>query len=203
MDFSAACSETTGGGYLYHAENNQVFVGLIIDLNYANLALSPFDEFQRMKSGLIAAQSVFDAITKGEAGTLLSSCKQDFKCSWLNRELKQIQAITYPKPYGILNFDKLSSVYLSNTHHDEDQPCLLQLADKNIPLTVNLPKFDEPAQRYCPAGEYEIIEEEAIRWFKIHPQNCIRCKACDIKDPSQNITRTVPEGGGGATYPNM
>ena len=113
------------------------------------------------------------------------------------------QPIEYPKPDGKISFDKLSSVYLSNTNHEEDQPCHLQLTDDEIPISQNLPNFDEPAQRYCPAGVYEVIEEDGTKKFQINGQNCVHCKTCDIKDPSQNITWVVPEGGGGPNYPNM
>ncbi len=113
--------------------------------------------------------------------------------------------INYPKPDGKLSFDKLSSVFLSNTNHEEDQPCHLTLKDKDVPITVNLPKYDEPAQRYCPAGVYEIVKEEESGdcRLQINAQNCVHCKTCDIKDPTQNITWVVPEGAGGPNYPNM
>ena len=111
--------------------------------------------------------------------------------------------IEYAKPDGVLSFDRLSSVFLSNTNHEEDQRCHLQLADASIPLTVNLEKYAEPAQRYCPAGVYEIEESEEGKKFVINSQNCIHCKTCDIKDPSQNITWVTPEGAGGPNYPNM
>ena len=115
----------------------------------------------------------------------------------------QCSAIVYPKPDGKLSFDKLSSVFLSNTNHEEDQPSHLKLADETIPLANNLPEFNEPAQRYCPAGVYEIVEGEQGKAFQINAQNCVHCKTCDIKDPAQNITWVVPEGGGGPNYPNM
>ena len=112
--------------------------------------------------------------------------------------------ISYPKPDGKISFDKLSSVFLSNTNHAEDQPCHLQLKDSSIPIEHNLPFFDEPAQRYCPAGVYEVIEEaDGSSRFQINGQNCVHCKTCDIKDPSQNIHWVVPEGGGGPNYPAM
>ena len=111
--------------------------------------------------------------------------------------------ILYPKPDGVISFDKLSSVFLSNTNHVEDQPCHLILKDELIPIEQNLPIFDEPAQRYCPAGVYEVIEEEGSKKFQINAQNCVHCKTCDIKDPAQNITWVTPEGTGGPTYPNM
>ncbi len=307
--------DATGGSYLYHAEDNQVLVGLIVDLNYDNPYLSPFDEFQRlkhhpvfsqylkngkrvsygaraitkggfnslpkmnfpgglllgcdagtlnfakikgnhtaMKSGMLAAETVFDAIKNNNESNNLSAFADNLKNSWLYDELygsrnfgpaihkygnfwggafntleqnffggnlmgvtlkdntpdhaqlktaDQAIKIDYPKPDGILSFDKPSSVYLSNTNHEEDQPCHLQLIDKDIPIKVNLPKYAEPAQRYCPAGVYEVIEQEGEQVFQINAQNCIHCKTCDIKDPSQNIRWVTPEGTGGPNYPNM
>ena len=116
----------------------------------------------------------------------------------------ECKKINYPKPDGVISFDRLSSVFLSNTNHEEDQPCHLQLKDSTIPLAKNLPMFDEPAQRYCPAGVYEIVEEEGgNKRFQINAQNCVHCKTCDIKDPSQNIIWVTPEGSGGPNYPNM
>ncbi len=307
--------ETSGGFFLYHTDNNQVVVGLIIDLNYKNPHLSPFDEFQRlkhhpvlarhlkggkrvsygaraitkggynslpkmtfpgglllgcdagtlnfskikgthtaMKSGLIAAEAIFEALKQGdEGGQELERFNALFKESWLYDELYRsrnfgpamhkfgqlaggafnyidqnwfggripvtlhdnhpdhaqlapadhYEPIKYPKPDGELSFDKLSSVFLSNTNHEEDQPCHLKLADANIPLQQNLKLFAEPAQRYCPAGVYEIVEDEAGQRFQINGQNCLHCKTCDIKDPAQNITWVTPEGMGGPNYPNM
>ncbi|MDW8415804.1 MAG: electron transfer flavoprotein-ubiquinone oxidoreductase [Thermaurantiacus sp.] len=110
---------------------------------------------------------------------------------------------TYPKPDGVVSFDKLSSVFLSNTHHVEDQPVHLRLADPDRPIAYNLPLYAEPAQRYCPAGVYEVVETAAGPRFQINAQNCVHCKTCDIKDPTQNITWVAPEGGGGPNYPNM
>ncbi|NIB39067.1 electron transfer flavoprotein-ubiquinone oxidoreductase [Pseudomaricurvus alkylphenolicus] len=116
----------------------------------------------------------------------------------------QFSPISYPKPDGKLSFDKLSSVFLSNTNHEEDQPCHLTLKDADVPIKVNLAQYDEPAQRYCPAGVYEIMEEESgDKRLQINAQNCVHCKTCDIKDPTQNITWVVPEGAGGPNYPNM
>ncbi|MBA4779911.1 MAG: electron transfer flavoprotein-ubiquinone oxidoreductase [Sphingomonadales bacterium RIFCSPHIGHO2_01_FULL_65_20] len=112
--------------------------------------------------------------------------------------------IDYPKPDGVITFDRLSSVFLSNTNHEEDQPVHLQLKDPSIPIQVNLPLYDEPAQRYCPAGVYEVVgQEEGNPRFQINAQNCVHCKTCDIKEMSQNINWVVPEGGGGPNYPNM
>jgi electron-transferring-flavoprotein dehydrogenase len=111
--------------------------------------------------------------------------------------------IAYPRPDGVLTFDRLSSVFLSNTNHEEDQPVHLVLRDPAIPISVNLPEYGEPAQRYCPAGVYEVIEEASGPRFQINAQNCVHCKTCDIKDPSQNITWVTPEGGGGPNYTNM
>ena len=306
--------DTLGGSYLYHLENNQIAVGLIVDLGYQNPHLSPFDEFQKlkqhkfirkyleggkrvsygaravvkgglaavpklsmpggllvgddagflnnlkqkgthtaMKSGMLAAESVFDALKAGDTGgNELDSFQEAYKNSWLFEELYQARNTTgwqhklglflgmvaifveqlfkgkipinlkdskpdhaalklaskcekpeYPKPDGVLTFDKLSSVFITNTSHEEDQPCHLKLKDPNIPIHSNLPLYDEPAQRYCPAGVYEVIEEENQKRFQINAQNCIHCKTCDIKDPSQNITWVVPEGTGGPNYGNM
>jgi electron-transferring-flavoprotein dehydrogenase len=307
--------DTTGGGYLYHTENHQVVVGLIIDLNYSNTFLSPFDEFQRykqhpvikqvltggkrvcygaraiakggfnslpkmtfpggmllgcdagtlnfakikgnhtaMKSGMLAAETVFEALQAGdEGGADLVAHQQRFAQSWLYDELftarnfgpaihkfgpllggafnvldqnifggrlpftlkdnsydhaslkpaSLCQPIQYAKPDGVISFDKLSSVFISNTNHEEEQPCHLRLADAAIPISVNYARYAEPAQRYCPAGVYEVVSEAEGHRLQINAQNCIHCKTCDIKDPSQNITWVTPEGGGGPTYPNM
>jgi electron-transferring-flavoprotein dehydrogenase len=118
-------------------------------------------------------------------------------------KVSDVKKIEYPKPDGVFSFDKLSSVYLSNTNHEEDQPCHLQLKDPSIPILHNLPLYDEPAQRYCPAGVYEVVEKEGEKKFVINAQNCVHCKTCDIKDPSQNIKWVTPEGPGGPNYPNM
>lgn len=305
----------TGGFFLYHAENNQVVVGLITDLNYSNPYLSPFDEFQRMKhhplfkdtleggkrvsygaravvkgglhslpkmtfpgglligcdagtlnfskikgthtamkSGMLAAEAIAEALASGNPPAELTSYSTKFQNSWLYEELyaarnfgsamhkfgtfigaafnyvdqnffggklpvnlhdthpdhaclkpaSQFSPINYPKPDGKISFDKLGSVFLSNTNHEEDQPCHLKLKDASIPIQVNLPKWAEPAQRYCPAGVYEVIDNaDGSKRFQINAQNCVHCKTCDIKDPSQNITWVVPEGAGGPNYPNM
>ncbi|TAL31210.1 MAG: electron transfer flavoprotein-ubiquinone oxidoreductase [Alphaproteobacteria bacterium] len=120
------------------------------------------------------------------------------------KKAKDCKKIEYPKPDGVLTFDRLSSVFISNTNHEEDQPCHLKLRDTKIPIGVNLPEYDEPAQRYCPAGVYEVVPgPDGQPKFQINAQNCVHCKTCDIKDPSQNIDWTVPQGGGGPNYPNM
>jgi electron-transferring-flavoprotein dehydrogenase len=112
--------------------------------------------------------------------------------------------IDYPKPDGVLSFDRLTNVSYSATNHEEDEPSHLQLKDKSIPIAVNLPQWDEPAQRYCPAGVYEVIKAEGqAPRFQINAQNCVHCKTCDLKDPSQNINWVVPQGGEGPNYPNM
>ncbi|MDQ0702354.1 electron-transferring-flavoprotein dehydrogenase [Pseudomonas sp. W3I7] len=309
-------AENTGGSFLYHLENNQVVVGLIVDLSYSNTFLSPFDEFQRlkhhpvlaqyleggkrisygaraickgglnslpkmvfkggaligcdlgtlnfakikgshtaMKSGMLAADAVADRLfAESEGGDELTAYVDSFKSSWLYEELfasrnfgpamhkfgpiigagfnwfdqnilggkmpftlhdtkpdyaclklaKDSKKIDYPKPDGKLSFDKLSSVFISGTNHEEEQPCHLKLKDPSIPIGTNLPLYDEPAQRYCPAGVYEVItKEDGEKRFQINAQNCVHCKTCDIKDPSQNITWVTPEGAGGPTYPNM
>lgn len=304
-----------GGSYLYHLEDNQVAVGLIVDLGYKNPHLSPFDEFQRfkhhkvirstleggkrvaygaravvkggltalpkltmpggllvgdnagflnnlkqkgthtaLKSGILAGEAVYQAIKAGSnGGEELDSYVAAFKSSWLHDELYQARNTTqwwhkfgflvgsaliwveqllrgklpftlsdpepdhegmqladkakkpdYPKPDGVISFDKLSSVFLTNTNHEEDQPCHLQLTDESLPIAENLPRYDEPAQRYCPAGVYEVVEEaDGAKRFQINAQNCIHCKTCDIKDPAQNINWVTPEGTGGPNYGAM
>jgi electron-transferring-flavoprotein dehydrogenase len=119
------------------------------------------------------------------------------------KHAKDCKPIAYPKPDGVISFDKLSSVFLSNTNHEEDQPVHLVLKDPTIPIRVNLPEYEEPAQRYCPAGVYEVVQETSGPRFQINAQNCVHCKTCDIKDPSQNINWETPEGGGGPNYTNM
>ncbi|EGQ7842629.1 electron transfer flavoprotein-ubiquinone oxidoreductase [Vibrio alginolyticus] len=308
-------TNTTGGGFLYHMENNQIAVGLIVDLNYSNPYLSPFDEFQRfkhhpaiephlkgaqriaygaraiakgglsslprqqfpgglligcdagtlnvakikgshtaMKSGIIVAEAVHTARQTGASEPDYQSL---FESSWLYDELaetrnfganihklgsilggalstfehnlwqplvkkplpwsikdyshdheqlkpkQECHPIAYPKPDGEISFDKPSSVFLSGTQHEENQPCHLVLTYPHIPIDVNLGMYDEPSQRYCPAGVYEVVEVDNKLKFQINAANCVHCKTCDIKDPSQNITWKAPEGGGGPSYQNM
>jgi electron-transferring-flavoprotein dehydrogenase len=128
--------------------------------------------------------------------------KSDAECTGLAKDFKPI---VYPKPDGVISFDKLSSVFLSSTNHDENQPAHLTLKDASVPIDVNLPKYGEPARLYCPAGVYEVLYDEAGQnpKFQINFQNCVHCKTCDIKDPSQNINWTTPQGGDGPNYPNM
>jgi electron-transferring-flavoprotein dehydrogenase len=114
-----------------------------------------------------------------------------------------VKPIAYPKPDGIVTFDRLSSVFISNTNHNEDQPVHLTLKDAGVPVKVNLALYDAPEQRYCPAGVYEIVMESSGPRLQINAQNCVHCKTCDIKDPTQNIVWVAPEGGGGPNYPNM
>ena len=208
-----------------------------------------------MKSGMLAAEAAFTAVTAGREFDELASYPEALNTSWIASELKtvrnagpaiqkfgpvvgtliagidmwmrtlkiglpftfkthkdneslwrkdMVQKIAYPKPDGVLTFDRLSSVFLSNTNHEEDQPIHLTLKDPDIPIGYNLPMYDKPAQRYCPAGVYEVVgQEEGNPRFQINAQNCVHCKTCDIKDPLQNINWVVPEGGGGPNYPNM
>ena len=115
----------------------------------------------------------------------------------------QCKKIDYPKPDGVLTFDRLSSVFVSNTNHEEDQPSHLRLVDPSIPTKLNLPVYAGPEARYCPAGVYEFVREDGAERLQINAQNCVHCKTCDIKDPAQNIQWVTPEGGGGPNYPNM
>ena len=140
-------------------------------------------------------------IFSGKLPLTIRDTTPDYACL---KPASQFSPINYPKPDGKISFDKLGSVFLSNTNHEEDQPCHLRLADANIPIQVNLAKWAEPAQRYCPAGVYEVVEkDDGGKRFQINAQNCVHCKTCDIKDPNANINWTVPEGGGGPNYPNM
>ncbi len=119
------------------------------------------------------------------------------------RKASQMPKIAYPKPDGKLTFDRMSSVFLSSTNHEEDQPCHLTLKDARVPVDTNLPLYDAPEQRYCPAGVYEIVRENEMPRLQINAQNCVHCKTCDIKDPTQNIVWVTPEGGGGPNYSGM
>ncbi|WP_163833333.1 electron transfer flavoprotein-ubiquinone oxidoreductase [Spartinivicinus ruber] len=140
-------------------------------------------------------------IFNGKLPFTLHDLKPDYAQMKPAAECKKID---YPKPDNQISFDKLSSVFISNTNHEEDQPCHLKLADPELPIRENLPKYNEPAQRYCPAGVYEVVDaEEGGKRFQINAQNCVHCKTCDIKDPAQNITWVTPEGAGGPNYPNM
>ncbi len=157
--------------------------------------------FHKFGAFLGAALNAIDQfIFRGNLPLTLNHPTPDYACM---KESNKMPKIDYPKPDGIYSFDKLSSVYLSNTNHEEDQPCHLQLNDSSIPISINLPMYDEPAQRYCPAGVYEVVEKDNEHKFVINGQNCVHCKTCDIKDPSQNINWVTPEGPGGPNYPNM
>jgi electron-transferring-flavoprotein dehydrogenase len=138
----------------------------------------------------------------GKVPWTLKHHKPDHECL---KPAAEMPKIDYPKPDGVISFDKLSSVFISNTNHEEDQPVHLKLKDDSVPIDHNLPTYDEPAQRYCPAGVYEVVREDdgSNPRFVINAQNCVHCKTCDIKDPTQNIVWTTPEGGGGPNYPNM
>jgi electron-transferring-flavoprotein dehydrogenase len=135
--------------------------------------------------------------------TLFGTLKHGKTDAQATGKAKDFKKIDYPKPDGKLSFDRLTNVAFSFTNHDESQPAHLKLKDPSLPIRVNLPEYDEPAQRYCPAGVYEVIGEGAEARFQINFQNCVHCKTCDIKDPSQNINWTTPQGGDGPNYPNM
>jgi electron-transferring-flavoprotein dehydrogenase len=312
--------KTFGGSFMYHLEENQVSLGFVVNLDYWNPHLSPYEEFQRfkqhpavrpsleggkriaygarainegglqsvpklafpggaligcaagflnvprikgshnaMKTGMLAAEAAFARIKAGSEGhDVLDGYETAFRASWVYQDLWKVRnvkpglswgtmpgtmhgglqmwlhhlglgwllpytlhhkkadhdsltlaadapKIQYPKPDGVISFDRLSSVFISNTNHREDQPSHLKLRDPAIPVSFTLPRYDEPAQRYCPAGVYEIVRDAGggNPRFVINFQNCVHCKTCDIKDPPQNIVWTVPEGGGGPNYPNM
>ncbi len=171
----------------------------IYDELYKSRNFGPF--FHKFGALLGAAFNVVDQfIFRGKLPFTMNHSTPDYACM---KKANEMPKIKYQKPDGIYSFDKLSSVYLSNTNHEEDQPCHLQLKDSSIPIAINLPLYDEPAQRYCPAGVYEIVEKDNEKKFVINAQNCVHCKTCDIKDPSQNINWVSPEGPGGPNYPNM
>ena len=318
-------SDTYGGAFLYHMEDNKVSLGFITGLDYSNPYLSPFEEFQRwkthpniryylegdeakgikpakrlgygaraltaggllslpktvfpggalvgceagymnvsrikgshaaIKTGMLCADAAFDAVVAGRQGDELVAYPQAFEDSWLYTELNkarnfktwfkkglttatlmngieqfvlrgsipwtlhrdkpdyaylkpaaECKPIAYPKPDGKLTFDKLSSVFVSNTNHAENQPPHLTLKDASVPVNINLAKYAGPEQRYCPAGVYEFVPDEekggAAQRLQINAQNCVHCKTCDIKDPTQNIVWIPPEGGGGPNYVGM
>ncbi len=310
-------SNAGGGSFIYHLENNQVYVGFVVHLNYENPYLYPYAEFQRFKhhpmvaellaggkrvaygaraiseggwqsvprmvapgvallgcsagllnvprikgnhnamlSGKAAAEAAHEAIKAGREGDELTAYEAEVRGGaigadlrpvrnvkpmwsrwglvaslalggldmWTNNlfglslfgtlkhgksdaaatgKAKDFKPIDYPKPDGKLSFDRLTNVAFSFTNHEEHQPCHLKLKDPSIPIAVNLPEYAEPAQRYCPAGVYEVVGEGAEARFVINFQNCVHCKTCDIKDPLQNIHWTTPMGGGGPNYPNM
>lgn len=306
--------QTYGGSFIYHLEDNQLAIGMVVGLDYQNPYLSPFEEFQRlkthpkisqmlaggkriaygaralnegglqslpglvfpggaligdsagflnvpkikgthtaMKSGMLAAESVVEALSQNRSSDVLSGYPERVKNSWLQQELhqarnfrpafarwgllggtlyagldlkllrgnapwtlshhgedraqlklaKDCQPINYPSPDGRISFDRLSSVFLSSTNHEEDQPVHLRLKDDLVPINHNLKLYDAPEQRYCPAGVYEIVEQDGDKRLQINAANCLHCKACDIKDPSRNIRWSTPEGSGGPNYPNM
>jgi electron-transferring-flavoprotein dehydrogenase len=311
-------TDTYGGSYLYHMENNLVSVGFVVGLAYSNPYLSPFEEFQRykthpsirtffegakrvaygaraiaagglqslpklvfpggaligdnagflnasrikgshaaIKSGMLAADAAYQAVTAGRTGDELAAYPTAFESSWLFDELYKARnfkpfmskglytgtlmvgidqvvfggkapwtlhhahadhetltkaadakPIEYPKPDGVLTFDRLSSVFISNTNHEEDQPAHLTLKNASVPVDTNLALYAGPESRYCPAGVYEYVDQPegaglATKRLQINAQNCVHCKTCDIKDPTQNIVWVTPEGGGGPNYPNM
>lgn len=309
-------SDTVGGGFCYHLENNQVAIGFVVGLDYSNPYLSPFDEMQRykthpafgklfegakrisygaraineggfqsvpklafpggaligcsagfvnvprikgshnaMKTGMLAAEAAFDALENGGSNEL-TGYEKAYENSWVYKDLKRVRnakpaihkfgafwgtlyagldmwlnniglgflfswtfshdedhtclkpaaesdEIKYLKPDGIVTFDKLSSVFLSNTNHVEDQPCHLKLKDEVVAVDVNYKIYDGPEARFCPAGVYEFLTDGETPTLQINSQNCVHCKTCDIKDPTQNINWITPEGGGGPNYPNM
>ncbi|MBY0270263.1 MAG: electron transfer flavoprotein-ubiquinone oxidoreductase [Burkholderiales bacterium] len=307
-------SDTYGGSFCYHLEDNLLAIGFVVGLGYSNPYLSPYEEFQRykthpairtfleggkriaygarainagglqslpklvfpggcligddagflnasrikgshaaIKSGMLAAEAAFTVLQAG-TGAELDAYPVAFKSSWLHEELyrarnfkpwmskglytgtlmvgidqvlfrgkapwtlhhhhadhetlkrkSECEPIIYPKPDGVISFDRLSSVFISNTNHNEDQPVHLTLKDASVPVNVNLELYDAPEQRYCPAGVYEIVRNDdgSNPRLQINAQNCVHCKTCDIKDPTQNIVWVTPEGGGGPNYPNM
>jgi len=309
-------SDTVGGGFCYHLDNNQVAIGFVVGLDYSNPYLSPFNEMQRykthpelkgmfegakrisygarainegglqsvpklsfpggaligcsagfvnvprikgshnaMKTGMLAAEEAFKAL-EAEGSNELKSYQTAYENSWVYKDLKRVrnakpaihkygafwgtlyagfdmwmnniglgfllpwtfshdkdheclipakdaEKINYPKPDGKITFDKLSSVFLSNTNHAEDQPCHLTLKDEKVPVEINYNIYAGPEARFCPAGVYEFLDEGEGVKLQINAQNCVHCKTCDIKDPTQNINWITPEGGGGPNYPNM
>lgn len=309
-------SNAGGGSFIYHLENNQVYVGFVVHLNYKNPYVFPYMEFQRFKhhpmvadllkggkrvaygaraiteggyqsmpklefpggallgcsagmvnvprikgnhnamlSGIAAAEAAHKAIGENRGGDIIGGYDDAVRKGAIGKDLKRVRnvkplwsrfglaaslivggadmwlnnltgwsplnlkhgksdalateeaslhkPISYPKPDGKLSFDRLTNVAFSFTNHEESQPSHLHLIDPAIPIAVNLPKYAEPAQRYCPAGVYEVVEKDGSPQFVVNFQNCVHCKTCDIKDPSENIVWTVPQGGDGPNYPNM
>ena len=189
MSYEAAWRGSEIGRDLYPVRNAKPLWSKLG--TYAGIALGGLD----MWTNELFNVSLFGTLKHG---------KPDHACL---KPLSEVTPKTYPKPDGKLTFDKLSSVFLSNTNHEEDQPVHLRLKDPSIPITKNLPEYGEPARLYCPAAVYEVVYgNEATNSdprFVINAQNCVHCKTCDIKDPAQNITWVPPEGGGGPNYPNM
>ena len=206
---TAMKSGLIAGEHAYQNLNNDISTGVSYDEKikdswlfkelYKSRNFGPI--FHKFGALIGAAFNVIDQfIFRGNMPFTLNHPTPDYACL---KKADEMPKIDYPKPDGVYSFDKLSSVYLSNTNHEEDQPCHLQLKDPLIPINVNLPLYDEPAQRYCPAGVYEVVEKDNEKKFVINAQNCVHCKTCDIKDPSQNINWVSPEGPGGPNYPNM
>ena len=206
---TAMKSGTIAGEHVYELLNSELDSGLSYDDKIANSSI--YKELYKSRNfapifhkfgGLVGAafNAIDQFIFRGNLPFTMHHSTPDYACM---KKADEMSKIDYPKPDGIYSFDKLSSVYLSNTNHEEDQPCHLQLKDASIPIAINLPMYDEPAQRYCPAGVYEVVEKDGEKKFVINAQNCVHCKTCDIKDPSQNINWVSPEGPGGPNYPNM
>jgi len=206
---TAMKSGLIAGEHIYQNLNNDISTGISYDTKiqdswlykelYKSRNFGPI--FHKFGALIGAALNVIDQfIFRGNLPFTMNHPTPDYACL---KKADEMPKINYPKPDGVISFDKLSSVYLSNTNHEEDQPCHLQLKDSSIPISVNLPLYDEPAQRYCPAGVYEVVEKDNEKKFVINAQNCVHCKTCDIKDPSQNINWVSPEGPGGPNYPNM
>ncbi|MDB2489409.1 electron transfer flavoprotein-ubiquinone oxidoreductase [Gammaproteobacteria bacterium] len=206
---TAMKSGLIAGEHIYQNLNNDISTGISYDTKiqdswlykelYKSRNFGPI--FHKFGALIGAALNVIDQfIFRGNLPFTMNHPTPDYACL---KKADEMPKINYPKPDGVISFDKLSSVYLSNTNHEEDQPCHLQLKDPSIPISVNLPLYDEPAQRYCPAGVYEVVEKDNEKKFVINAQNCVHCKTCDIKDPSQNINWVSPEGPGGPNYPNM
>src|SRR5436190_1115255 len=213
-------NRTGGGSFLYHFDDRLVSVGFVVHLGYENPYLSPYEEFQRFKTHPLM-RATFEACNRlaygapaltvggldmwtNTAGFSLFGTLGHGKPDWATfKPAAQCAPIAYPRPDGKLTFDRLSSVFLSNTNHEEDQPLHLKVADLALQKTSEHDRYGGPSARYCPAGVYEWVEEGGSPRFVINAQNCVHCKTCDIKDPNQNITWVSPEGGGGPNYPNM